>query len=116
MAAAAHQGAVLKEIVQKIIETEKEVRGRIDETKAQAQKIVRDAETRSREIVDEGRQRAVQEGQELVERLKKEAEEERSQRVSQVSGGSGELIERKGGELEKAVEKIAKLVTGAASQ
>ncbi len=102
----------MKEIVQQILKTEQEVRDKIEEARKESQKIVRDAETRSREIVEEGRQKAVHEAQELVERLKREAEEERTRQIEAVRGGSPELIESRSREIDRAVERITRLLTG----
>ncbi|MBU8920725.1 MAG: hypothetical protein KOO63_02585 [Bacteroidales bacterium] len=102
----------MKEIVKKIMETEKEIRGRIDEAKAKAQKVVRGAETKSREVVEQGRHQAVHDGQELIERLSREAERERALQVSKVSGGSEELLQKKSAGIAKAVTRIHGLVTG----
>jgi len=102
----------LKEIVKKIMESEKEVRARIDEAHAEAQKIVREAESKSREIVEQGRQKAVQEGQNLTEKMKREAEEERRVRVSQVNVNPDEIMKKCGASIDRTVAIIKDLVTG----
>lgn len=102
----------MKEVVRKIIETEREVRDRIERAHGQAQKIVRDSETSSRELTEERRQKAVLEAQELVERMKKEAEEEHHRQVEKVKGGSPELVRKKSKEIDRAVELVTALVIG----
>ncbi|MBN1164687.1 MAG: hypothetical protein JXB45_08920 [Candidatus Krumholzibacteriota bacterium] len=102
----------MKEIVQQILETEREIREKIDQAHAEAQKIVRNAEIRSREILDERRQEATREGQQMIERLKQEAEEERNRQVEAVKGGSPELLSSRSREIEQVVTKITGLVTG----
>jgi V/A-type H+-transporting ATPase subunit G/H len=102
----------MKEIVQKIMDTEREIREKIDGARGEAQKIVRRAESQSRETEELGRQRAVQEAHELVERMKREAEEEKSRQIEQVRGGSPELLETKAREIGIAVERVKKLVLG----
>ncbi|HSG28143.1 MAG TPA: hypothetical protein VLA34_06665 [Candidatus Krumholzibacterium sp.] len=102
----------MKEIVQKIIEAEKEIRDRIEEAKAESQKIVRGAEAKSREVIESGRQVAVQEGQQLIESLSREAEEERKKKVTEVSGGSDQVIRERSEGITAAVSRITKMVEG----
>ena len=102
----------MKEIVKQIVETENEVRGRIEEARAEAQRIVRDAETRSREIVETGRQEAMRESQELVARLRREAEDERTRQIEAVKGGGAELLAGKTVEIERAAADVLGIITG----
>lgn len=102
----------MKEVVKKIMEAENATRERIDEARAEAQKRVRAAEAKSREIIEEAKQKAVTEGQQLVETLTKEAEEERASKVAKVSGGSPEVLEKHSAEIERAVRRVCGLVTG----
>jgi vacuolar-type H+-ATPase subunit H len=102
----------MKEIVQKIMDTEREIREKIDRARSEAQKIVRKAESQSRETEELSRQKAVVEAHELVERMKREAEEEKNHQIEQVRGGSPELLESKAREIGTAVERIKKLVLG----
>ncbi len=101
----------MKEIVQRIMETEKEIRGRVEDAHSEAQKIVRAAESGSRDIIEEKRLAAMKEGQALIERLASEAEAERTLQVEKVSGGSAELLKRRSKEVEKAVARIIDIVT-----
>jgi V/A-type H+-transporting ATPase subunit G/H len=102
----------MKEVVQKIMETEREVRERIDGARGEAQKVIRRAETESRDIEEQERQKAVQEAHELVERMKREAEEEKNRQIEQVRGGSPELLVSKAKEIDAAVERVKRLVLG----
>jgi V/A-type H+-transporting ATPase subunit G/H len=102
----------MKEIVQKIMETEREVRERIEGAREEAQKIIRKAEFESRDVEEQGRQKAVREAQELVSRMKREAEEERNRQIEEVRGGSPELLETKAGEITTAVDRVKKLILG----
>ena len=102
----------MKEIVQKIMETEREVRERIDGTREEAQRIVRKAETESREVEEKGRQRAVGEAHELIVRMKREAEAEKNRQIEKVRGGSPELLETRAKEIGTAVDRVKKLVLG----
>ncbi len=76
------------------------------------QKIIRKAESESRDIEEQGRQKAVGDAHDLVERMKREAEEEKSRQIEEVRGGSPELLEAKAGEIETAVDRVTKLVLG----
>lgn len=102
----------MKDIVKKIMESEKEVRASIEAARAQAQQIVRDAETKNREIIEQGRLQAVQEGQILLEKMKREAEEERKIQVSQVSIDTDEVMKKRGPNIDRTVAIIKDLVTG----
>jgi len=102
----------MKEIVQKIMETEREVRERIDSAREEAQRIVRKAESDSRDVEEQARQKAVGEAHDLVERMKREAEQEKSRQIGEVRGGSPELLETKAKEIETAVDRVTKLVLG----
>jgi vacuolar-type H+-ATPase subunit H len=102
----------MKEIVQKIMDTEREVRERIDGTREEAQKIIRRAESESRDVEEQGRQKAVKEAHELVERMKREAEGEKSRQIEQVQGGSPELLGSKVKEIDTAVERVKRLILG----
>ncbi len=94
------------------METENEVRGKVEEAHSEAQKIVRTAESGSRDIIETRRQNAIREGQALIERLTAEAEQERSQQISKVKGGSTEVLKKRSGEIEKAVSQIIEMVAG----
>ena len=102
----------MKEVVQKIMETEREIRERIDGTREEAQKIIRRAEAESRDVEEQGRQKAVQEAYELIERMKREAEEEKNRQIEQVRGGSPELLGSRAKEIETAVEHVKRLILG----
>ncbi len=106
------RGVALKEIVKKIMESEKEIRARIDDAHAESQKIVREAESKSREIVEQGRQKAVIEGQEIIDRMRREAENERKIRLSEVGVSPDEAMKKRGAEIDRAVAMIKDLVTG----
>lgn len=94
------------------METEREVRERIDGTREEAQKIIRRAEAGSRDVEEQGRQKAVQEAHELVERMKREAEGEKNRQIGQVRGGSPELLESRAKEIETAVERVKRIILG----
>jgi vacuolar-type H+-ATPase subunit H len=102
----------VKEVVRKIIDTEREVRERIEEARGEAQKTVRDAEVSSRELLEEAKQKAVREGQELIARLQHEAEVERDRQVEMVKGGSPELMTKRKKEIDRAVKRIVALIAG----
>jgi F-type H+-transporting ATPase subunit b len=102
----------LKEIVQRILETEKEARESIERARADAQKIVREAEDRSGQVEEGVRERAVHEAQAIIERMKQEAEEERQRQLEKARGGSAEIIARKGTEIEAAALRVANLILG----
>lgn len=100
----------MKEVVRKIIDTEREIRERIERAREKAQKTVREAEVKSRELLEEAKQQAVREGQELVARLQHEAEEERDRQVEMVKGGSPELMTKKKKEINRAIQRIIDLI------
>ena len=102
----------MKEIVQKILETEREVREAIDRAHGDAQRIVHEAEARSRQIEDEYRQKATHEAQEIVERMKAEAEAERAKRIGSVQSGSADLIRAKRPEIARSADRVIKLILG----
>ena len=102
----------MKEVVQKIMETEREIRERIDGAREKAQKIIRRAESESRDVEEQGRQKAVQEAHELIERMKREAEEEKNHHIEKVRGGSPELLGSKAKEIDTAAERIKRLILG----
>lgn len=102
----------MKEIVKKIMETEREVRERIETAREEAQRIVREAEKKSRELTEEHRQRTTRDAQEMVERMKREAEAEKTLQIEKVKGGSHALIEKRSTEIERAVGRIVGVVLG----
>lgn len=102
----------MKEVVQKILETEKQVRDDIERAHAEAQAIVRDAEERSRRVDEEIRGAAVRESQELLERMKREAEEERARQIERARVGTVDLVAKKKAEIEKAAERVTNLILG----
>ncbi len=102
----------MKEAVQRILETEKQVRESIERAHADSQTIVRAAEERSRKVEDEVRQKAVHEAQELLERMKREAEEERARQIEKAQGGSVDLVGKKAAEIEVATERVTNLILG----
>ncbi len=102
----------MKEAVQKILETEKEVRESIERSHAEAQAIVRGAEERSRQVEDEVRQNAQHEAQEILDRMKREAEDARARQVAQAQGGTSDLVAKKTSEIAAAAERVTNLVLG----
>lgn len=102
----------MKDIVKKIMESEKEVRASVEAARAEAQQIVRDSEVKNREIIEQGRQKAVMEGQNLLESMKREAEEERKVQVSQVKIDTESVMKKRGSEIDRTVAMIKDLVTG----
>ena len=102
----------MKDIVKKIMESEKEVRASVEAARAEAQQIVRDSEVKNREIIEQGRQKAVMEGQNLLESMKREAEEERKVQVSQVKIDTDSVMKKRGSEIDRTVAMIKDLVTG----
>ncbi|MBN2184002.1 MAG: hypothetical protein JW746_01610 [Candidatus Krumholzibacteriota bacterium] len=101
----------MKEIVKRIIETEKEIRDKVEDAHSQAQKIVRAAESGSRDIIEKKRLEAMKEGQALIERLTAEAEAKRTLQVEKVRGGSAELLKKRSKEVDRAVGRIVDMVT-----
>lgn len=106
------RGAPVKEVVQKILETEKEVREEIERAHTEAQTIVRQAEERSRAVEDEVRRRAMRESQETLDRMKREADEEHKRLVDAAKGGSSELIAKRSAEIKAAAERVINLILG----
>jgi vacuolar-type H+-ATPase subunit H len=102
----------LKEIVQKILEAEKGARDGIERSRAEAQQIVRDAEEKSRQVEDAVRQGAVQQAHAIMERMKEEAEAERSRQVERAQVGSAEIIKKKKAEIESAAGRVTNLILG----
>jgi vacuolar-type H+-ATPase subunit H len=102
----------LKEIVQKILETEKEAHDGIENARAQAQRIVRKAEDESGQIEEKVREQAMLEAQKITERMKEEAEAERRRQIDAAQGGSAELIKKKGAEIKEAAESVTNLILG----
>ncbi len=102
----------MKEIVKQIMETETEVREAVDDARNEAQKIVREAEALSRDVIEKGRQSAIRESQELVAKLRKDAEDERKAQVDAVKGGSEELLASKASHIDTAVLKMLDIVKG----
>ncbi len=102
----------MKEAVQKILETEREMRESIERAHAESQNIVRAAEERSRQVEEEVRQQAIREAQGKLDRMKLEAEEERSRRLGQAQGGSEDLVGKKTAEIKAASERVTDLILG----
>ena len=102
----------MKEIVQKILEVEKEVRESIEKAHADAQRIVREAEDKSGQIEARVREQAMHEAQKKVDLLKGEAEAERQRQIAAAQGGSTELIEKKSTEIKAAARRVTDLILG----
>lgn len=102
----------MKEIVQKILETEKEARDGIENARAEAQQIVREAEEKSRQVEEKVRQEAMRKAHSIVERMKEEAERERKQQVECAQIGSAAIIKEKRAEIEAAADRVTNLILG----
>ena len=102
----------MKEIVQKILGTEKEVRESIEKAHADAQAIVREAENKSSQVEEGVREKAMHEAQKIVERMKEEAEKERQRQIAATQGGSAALIKKKAGAIREASERVTNLILG----
>jgi V/A-type H+/Na+-transporting ATPase subunit G/H len=102
----------VKEIVQKILETERVVRESIDKARADAQAIVRQAEDKSRQVEEGVRHKAMQDAHEITDRIAREATAERERQIAAAQGGSAELIKEKRAEIKGAAERAVKLIKG----
>jgi vacuolar-type H+-ATPase subunit H len=102
----------LKEVVQKILETEKEVRESIERAHVDAQAIMREAEHQSRLVDEKIRQKAIHEAQEITERMKQEAEAERQREIAKAQSVRSELLKSKGAEIKAATERVVNLILG----
>jgi len=102
----------LKEIIQKILEAEKEAREGIEKAHADAQTIVREAEEKSRQVEERVRQDAMQKAHSIMEQMKEEAERERTQQVERAQVGSVEIIKKKKSEIEAAADRVTNLILG----
>jgi len=102
----------VKEIVQKILETEREARESIERAHTDAQAIVREAEEKSRRVEEAVRQRAVQDAHAIIERMNEEAERERALQVENARVGTTEIIKRKRAEIEAAAGRVTNLILG----
>jgi len=102
----------LKEIIQKILETEKEARESIERARADSQTIVREAEEKSRQVEERVRQDAMQKAHSIMEQMKEEAEGERKQQVERAQVGSAEIIKKKKSEIEAAADRVTNLILG----
>ncbi len=102
----------MKEIVQKILETEKEARDGIEKARAEAQQIVREAEEKSRRVEDEVRKEAAHEAHSIMERMKEEAEQERKRQVEHAQVGSAEIIKKEKAEIDAAAARVTDLILG----
>jgi len=102
----------LKEIVQKILEAEKEARDGIENARSEAQTIVREAEEKSRQVEERVRQDAMRKAHSIAERMKEEAEGERKRQVESAQVGSTEIIKKKKAEIEAAADRVTNLILG----
>ena len=102
----------MKEIVQKILETEKEAREGIENARAQAQQIVREAEEKSRQVEEKVRQDAMRKAHVIMQQMSEEAERERKQYVERAQIGSAEIIKAKRAEIEAAANRVTNLILG----
>jgi V/A-type H+/Na+-transporting ATPase subunit G/H len=102
----------VKEIIQKILETEKEARDGIERAREEAQQIVREAEEKSRQVEEGVRTEAMQKAHSIMERMKEEAEGERKQQVERAQVGSTEIIKKKKAEIEAAAGCVTNLILG----
>ena len=102
----------MKEIIQRILETEKEARDGIEKARAEAQQIVREAEEKSRQVEERVRQDAMRKAHSITERMKDEAERERMRQVENAEVGSAEIIKKKKSEIEAAASRVTNLILG----
>jgi V/A-type H+-transporting ATPase subunit G/H len=102
----------VKEIVQKILEAEKEARDGIERSRAEAQQIVRESEDKSRQVEEGVRQGAMQKSHAIMEQMKEEAEAERRRQVEHAQVGSAEIIRKKKVEIEAAAGRVTNLILG----
>jgi vacuolar-type H+-ATPase subunit H len=102
----------VKEIIRKILETEKEARDGIENSRAEAQQIVREAEEKSRQVEEGVRKEAMQKAHSIMEQMKEEAERERKQQVERAQVGSTEIIKKKKTEIETVADRVMNLILG----
>jgi vacuolar-type H+-ATPase subunit H len=101
----------LKRQIDRILETEKEVREKIDQAREKSRKIIREAEAKSREIVDGGRKEAFSRSKDIVEDYKKRAKEERDRQIGGVKADTEDFFSQKRGEIEKAASRITEMLS-----
>ncbi len=102
----------MKEIVQKILETERIVRESVEKAHADAQRIVHEAGDRSRQVEENVRHTAMQEAHRITEQMTRDAETERERRIAAAQGGSAELANEKRAEIAGAADRVVKLIKG----
>jgi vacuolar-type H+-ATPase subunit H len=102
----------VKEIVQKILETEKEVRESIEKAHADSQSLVREAEDKSRQVEEGVREKAMHEATAIMDRKKAEAEVERQRQIAAAQGGSADLIKKKNAVIREAADSVTNLILG----
>ena len=101
----------MKEQIDRILKTEKEVHEKIEESRDESRKIIKEAEARSREIVDEGRKEAFERSKGIVEGYKSRAEVEREKKIGDVKAGNEDFFSDREGEIKNAIGRIAEIVS-----
>ena len=87
-------------------------------TRTGRDRVVPSAEGKRRQSADqwdlssEGRQDAVRKAQELVSKMKEDAEGERRRQIDAVGNGSAALLTSKSAQIERATGRVLDMITG----
>lgn len=101
----------MKEQIDRILETEKEVNAKIEKAREKSRKIIREAEANSREVINQGRKEAFSRSKDIVEDYKKKARDQREKQIGNVKAGSEDFFSEKKAEIEKAVSRITEIIS-----
>jgi vacuolar-type H+-ATPase subunit H len=102
----------MREVMQRVIETEGEAKGIVEAAKAEADRISLDAQMKAQEIVEKARYEAVGEGEKIVSAAVESAEREKKERIAKAVEETGSTIKIEGDTREWAVGEVIRCVAG----
>lgn len=100
----------MKEVIEEILQEEKEARHRVETAREEAKKIRLNAEAMSKKILAEAQSEAGIESKKILNQAKENAENERIQKLSDAEKASGSLWEEKADLINQTISDLVDMI------
>lgn len=102
----------MKEVVARVLETEKQARQAVEEARLKAKTIVSDAEEEARKLSASVREKALAEGRRIVAAVEAEAQAQRDKELARSGQEGKNLWKDREAEIKASVDVLFAIVTG----
>jgi vacuolar-type H+-ATPase subunit H len=100
----------LKEVIEDILQTEKEGRNRVEDARQKAKEIVLAAETEAQKLRQITHEKAVQQGKDLISQTEAEAHKEKEAAITEADDAMKSFWDDKRDVIEQSIEKLFQMI------